>query len=76
MKKKSTPRRGRPPHPPRTPIAFWLKSKGKTREWLEGKLNISQGWMSKIVLGHGAPSLELAKRIQAVTKGAVKADSW
>lgn len=53
------------------PLDAWLGQQGKNREWLAGKLDISEATISRLVSGKQWPSRELAAHIRRLTKGAV-----
>ncbi len=55
---------------PRMKLQAWLKKSGMTQAALAGRLGVSQGRISQLIAGD-VPSLELALKIESLTKGAV-----
>lgn len=55
-----------------TPLREWqeaahAKDRAKTQHWLADQLGISDSFMSDLLSGKAAPSLDLAVRIEALT---------
>jgi hypothetical protein len=69
-KKRGRPRVGE------TPLSRWLDGHGIERKKFAAELGVSTEYLHRLCRGSGQPSLELAARIEARTKGAIAATSW
>ncbi|MAS44134.1 MAG: hypothetical protein CML46_04335 [Rhodobacteraceae bacterium] len=58
-----------------TPLARYRRTRQMTQLELARLVGCSQGFICKLENG-GKPSLELAKRIEDATNGAVQMNSW
>lgn len=59
-----------------TELAKYRNKKKLSQRDLAKQIGISQGVLSRFEAGLATPGLEMAFRIQRVTGGAVKAQSW
>lgn len=57
-------------------LARYRAEKGETQAGFAARLGITQGFVSQLEKGRARPSLELAKRIEDATNGAVQMNSW
>lgn len=55
-------------------LGVWCEENGL--EYLAWKADITAGYVHKLIRGDRLPSRKLARRIQRITKGAIKAESW
>jgi plasmid maintenance system antidote protein VapI len=76
MARKKATRRRRKQHRPETRLARWLESVGMTRVELAQRLEVFYGHVDKMCHGERRPSLELALRIEKLTRGAVPMSYW
>jgi transcriptional regulator with XRE-family HTH domain len=67
--------RGRP-RKRETKLSLWLDAAGITRDALAKQLELARGYVDLICSGSRRPSLEVALRIEKLTRGAVPASSW
>lgn len=85
----SAPIRGRPPMPPQTAFARWLRERGRTAKWaademiaLAKQLGLPRGSAPKVktlldsVNGKHRPPLETVLMVRYLTDGAVDLDQW
>jgi transcriptional regulator with XRE-family HTH domain len=75
MARAKTRGRGRP-RKRETKLSLWLDSARMTRDALAEELKLARGYVDLICSGSRRPSLEVALRIEKLTRGAVPATSW
>ncbi len=71
----SKPRMGRPVEK-RSKLGVWIEEHGWTRQQLADELGIVRGSVDRLCSGLRRPSLELALKIEALTKGGVPVGYW
>jgi transcriptional regulator with XRE-family HTH domain len=57
-------------------LGRWMAETGTSQEALAAKLQVSQGYVSRLVHGERLPGLKVALDLEKVTGGAVPAESW
>ena len=57
----------------RHPLKEWLRARGETAEHFAARIDSTASYVSQIMTGYRRPSVELAKAIEAVTDGEVRA---
>ncbi len=72
----SPKRRGRPRSPTTSKFSAWLDAAGITRDMAADKLGVSRAYIDRLARGESRPSLPLAAKIDAFSKGAVALAAW
>lgn len=57
-------------------LGVWVDAQGWTRQRLADELGIAMGSAARLCSGERRPSLDLAVKIEALTKGAVPVTYW
>ncbi|MFC1611056.1 helix-turn-helix transcriptional regulator [Myxococcota bacterium] len=67
-----------PGRPRKTTNAFgrWIDAKGWTRDDVARRLRITRGYLDMLCEGRRRPSLELAMKIEQLSRGGVPATRW
>lgn len=67
--------RGRP-RSKETKLSRWIDGQRLTRDEIATRLGIGRTYLDKLCRAQGRPSLDLAFRIEKLTRGAVLATDW
>jgi DNA-binding XRE family transcriptional regulator len=57
-------------------ISQWMSKEVRTDDWLADRVGRERSTITKLRLGQAEPSMELARRIEAVTRGKVTLYDW
>ncbi len=68
--------RGRPRSEVITLFSRWLDANGRDRAWAADQLAVSRSYVDRLARGSSMPSLDLALKIERLTRGAVTPAMW